>query len=43
MSSVRQAFTSAFVVAGAVLIVGIAAFVMLLGRIESLPGPARSA
>jgi sugar phosphate permease len=38
-----QAFTSAFVVAGAVLIVGIAAFVVLLGRIEPLPGPVRAA
>ncbi len=38
-----QAFTNAFVVAGAVLILGIAAFVVLLGRIEPLPGPAGSA
>ncbi len=38
-----QSFTNAFVVAGAVLIVGIAAFVVLLGRIEPLPGPASSA
>jgi MFS family permease len=38
-----QAFTTAFLVAGAVLTVGIAAFVVLLGRIEPLPGPARSA
>jgi MFS transporter, ACS family, D-galactonate transporter len=36
-----QAFTSAFIVAGAVLLVGIAAFVFLLGRIEPLPGPQR--
>ena len=35
-----QAFTNAFVVAGAVLLVGIASFVFLLGRIEPLPGPA---
>ena len=38
-----HAFTGAFVVAGAVLIAGIAAFVVLLGRIEPLPGPTRTA
>ena len=36
-----QAFTNAFVVAGAVLVVGIMAFVLLLGRIEPLPGRVR--
>lgn len=36
-----QAFTNAFVVAGAMLLVGIAAFVVLLGRIEPLPGPGK--
>jgi MFS family permease len=35
-----QAFTNAFLVAGAMLLVGIASFGVLLGRIEPLPGPA---
>jgi sugar phosphate permease len=35
-----QAFTNAFVAAGVVLVIGIVAFVALLGRIEPLPGPA---
>jgi len=35
-----QSFHSAFLVAGMVLMVGIGAFAFLLGRIESLPGPA---
>jgi MFS transporter, ACS family, D-galactonate transporter len=34
-----QAFTNAFVVAAIVLVVGIVAFVVLLGRIEPLPPP----
>lgn len=34
-----QSFTNAFIVAGVVLLVGIAAFVFLLGRIEPLPEP----
>src|SRR6185295_7358173 len=37
-----QAFTNAFIVAGAVLVVGIMSFVVLLGRIEPLPGPTRT-
>jgi sugar phosphate permease len=38
-----HSFTNAFLVAGVVLLVGIAAFVMLLGRIEPLPEPKASA
>jgi len=34
-----QSFTSAFMVAGVVLLVGIFAFVVLLGRIEPIPEP----
>jgi len=34
-----QSFTNAFLVAGVVLLVGVAAFVFLLGRIEPLPEP----
>jgi sugar phosphate permease len=34
-----QSFASAFFIAGVVLLVGMASFVFLLGRIESLPGP----
>jgi MFS transporter, ACS family, D-galactonate transporter len=35
-----HSFVDAFLVAGLVLIAGVAAFVFLLGRIEPLPGPA---
>ncbi len=38
-----QSFTNAFVVAGLALLVGVAAFVFLLGRIEPLPEPAAEA
>ncbi len=34
-----HSFVDAFLVAGLVLLVGVAAFVLLLGRIEPLPGP----
>jgi sugar phosphate permease len=34
-----QSFTNAFLVAGVVLVIGIVAFVVLLGRIEPLPEP----
>ena len=34
-----QSFTNAFMVAGVVLLVGMAAFIFLLGRIEALPSP----
>ena len=34
-----QSFTNAFVVAGVVLLVGMASFIFLLGPIEPLPGP----
>ena len=37
-----QSFASAFVVAGIVLLAGMASFIFLLGRIEPLPEPARS-
>jgi sugar phosphate permease len=37
-----QSFTNAFIVAGIVLLVGMASFVFLLGRIEPLPGPGTS-
>ena len=35
-----HAFVNAFLVAGLVLVAGIAAFIFLLGRIEPLPEPA---
>ena len=35
-----QSFTNAFFVAGVVLLIGIAAFVFLLGRVEPIPEPA---
>ena len=38
-----QSFTNAFIVAGVVLLAGMAAFVFLLGRIEPLPEPDLSA
>jgi MFS family permease len=34
-----HSFTNAFLVAGAVLLIGVAAFVFLLGRIEPVPEP----
>ncbi len=36
-----QSFTNAFLVAGAVLLIGVASFVFLLGRIEPIPEPKR--
>ena len=38
-----HSFVGAFLVAGLVLIAGVASFVLLLGRIEPLPGPATRA
>jgi ACS family D-galactonate transporter-like MFS transporter len=38
-----QSFANAFIVAGIVLLVGVASFAFLLGRIEALDGPAASA
>lgn len=38
-----QSFSNAFIVAGVVLLVGMASFVFLLGRIEPLPEPPASA
>jgi hypothetical protein len=37
-----QSFANAFIVAGFVLMVGVASFAFLLGRIEPLAGPATS-
>jgi MFS transporter, ACS family, D-galactonate transporter len=37
-----QSFANAFIVAAIVLLVGVAAFAFLLGRIEALDGPATS-
>jgi MFS family permease len=36
-----HSFTDAFLAAAAILVVGVLAFVFLLGRIETLPGPAK--
>jgi hypothetical protein len=38
-----HSFTNAFLVAGVVLLTGVAAFVFLLGRIEPVPEPLGSA
>jgi MFS transporter, ACS family, D-galactonate transporter len=38
-----NSFSIAFLVAGVVLLIGIFAFVVVLGRIEPIPEPARSA
>jgi hypothetical protein len=35
-----HSFIGVFLVAGLVLLAGVASFVLLLGRIEALPGPA---
>jgi MFS family permease len=37
-----QSFVSAFIDAGLVLLVGVASFIFLLGRIEPLPGPSHN-
>jgi MFS family permease len=34
-----HSFVSVFLIAGVILVAGVAAFVFLLGRIEQLPGP----
>lgn len=39
MVSITRSFASAFAIAGAVLLVGMASFVFLLGRLEPLPEP----
>jgi hypothetical protein len=38
-----HSFIGAFLTAAAILVVGILAFVFLLGRIETMPGPAGEA
>ncbi|MGA7537385.1 MAG: MFS transporter [Steroidobacteraceae bacterium] len=38
-----HSFTATFLVAGSVLLVGVAAYIFLLGRIETLPEPVRAA
>jgi MFS transporter, ACS family, D-galactonate transporter len=38
-----ESFTATFVVAGVVLLLGIASYVLVLGRIEPIPEPDRRA
>jgi len=41
--SATHSFVGAFLAAAVILVVGVLAFVFLLGRIETMPGPATAA
>jgi MFS transporter, ACS family, D-galactonate transporter len=40
LSGATQSFTGAFLVAGVVLVIGIVAYVFILGRLEPIADPA---